>query len=202
MEHWHADFGMSLARMMVVFGETHPHAEIGLSNYRSSVLPDSRNVLAQSAINDGATHILYLDSDMMFPPDLLNRLLAHGREIVAVNYVRRTVPTVPTAFIEGEGPLYTEDDDHGLVEVSHCGMGAMLIRCDVFDGMPMPLFQFIPRPGSPNMLGEDVLFCSIARERGHKIMIDQDLSREIGHLGQFIYSARHGVVSKDKVKWS
>ena len=147
MEMVHADFMMSVARMMVVFGESHPHAEIGLSNYRSSVLPDSRNVLAQSAINDGATHILYLDADMMFPPDLLNRMLAHDQPIVAVNYVRRTVPTIPTAFIEGDGPLYTEEDDHGLVEVSHCGMGAMLIRMDVFDGLQQPFFQFVPRQG-------------------------------------------------------
>lgn len=197
----HADFMVSAWRMAIVFGEAYKDAEIGIYNHRSSVLPDSRNKLVAQAIMDGATHILFLDSDMMFPPDLLNRLLAHNQPIVAVNYTRRTIPTVPTAYIEGEGPLYTEDEDSGLRSVTHCGMGAMLVRCEVFDGMPMPIFQFMPRPGQLEAVGEDVIFCKLARDRGYNVLIDQDLSRQIGHIGQFVFGHHHATISKDKVKW-
>jgi hypothetical protein len=52
---------------------------------------DARNHLADVAVNviDGASHILFLDSDMTFPPDTLQRLLDHKVPIVGADYVKR-----------------------------------------------------------------------------------------------------------------
>lgn len=193
------DFAISLFRMGVVFSENNPGAEIGSMNLRSSVLCASRNGIAQHAIDSGATHVLFLDSDMVFPGDLLDRLLKHDKDIVGVNYSRRTLPTVPTAFIDGHGPLYTEKDSAGLVPVTHCGMGAMLIKGHVFDGMKQPIFKFEDRPGNVDFVGEDVIFCRKAKEAGFQVLVDQDLSREIGHIGQWVYLPKHAVSSRGHV---
>lgn len=193
------DFAIALFRMGIVFSENNHGAEIGSLNLRSSVLCASRNGIAQHCIDSGATHVLFLDSDLTFPSDLLDRLVKADKDVVAVNYSRRTIPSVPTAFIDGEGPLYTETDSKGLVEVTHCGMGAMLIKAHVFDGMKQPIFKFDDRPGNIDFVGEDVVFCRKVREAGFKVYVDQDLSQAVGHVGQWVYLPKHAVRSKEFV---
>jgi len=57
-----------------------------------------RESLAKEALADGAEYILWVDSDMRFPKNTLERLLAHGKKIVGVNAVTRRKPVLPTAI--------------------------------------------------------------------------------------------------------
>ena len=68
----------------------------------------------------GATHVLWLDADMTFPPDTALRLLKHERDIVAANYVTRVAPSRPTARRDGQ--YVSSIDATGLEQVDHVGM--------------------------------------------------------------------------------
>jgi hypothetical protein len=48
-------------------------------------------------------------------------------------------------------------------------------------------------------MGEDVFFCKKARELGHKIYIDHDVSHEIGHIGTFEFGHPHTWVVKEEM---
>ena len=52
----------------------------------------SRTWLVNEAIKKGATHILFIDSDMLFPENTLRQLLSHKKEIVGVEYNKREFP--------------------------------------------------------------------------------------------------------------
>ena len=53
----------------------------------------ARNVLAAEALRRGAGHILYVDDDVVLPPDALVRLLARDVPVVSGVYYRRRPPS-------------------------------------------------------------------------------------------------------------
>lgn len=127
-----------------------------------------------------ATHILWLDADMRFPANTALRLLRHDKEIVAANYVSRTARPRPTAMRNGKPVSST--NAYGLELVDHVGMGVFLMHTSVNQDLPRPRFWY-----STMTETEDVYFCNLLRKYGHEIWIDHDLSKEVGHMGQYLY---------------
>jgi hypothetical protein len=128
----------------------------------------------------GATHILWLDADMTFPPDTALRLLAHDRAVAAANYVTRVAPYRPTATRDGQH--VSSMGATGLEDVDHVGMGVFLMKTTVVQDLPRPRFWY-----STPTETEDVYFCRLLRAAGTTICIDHDLSKDVGHVGQHTY---------------
>ena len=98
---WQAEFGMALAGLMTTLtrplkgGAVMEH--VRLWNTKGSILPRSRTTLVQNALKSGCSHILFLDSDMVFPASTLHRLLQWDKAVVACNCPVKTLPSNPTA---------------------------------------------------------------------------------------------------------
>lgn len=170
--------------------------ELVLLQMRGSILPSQREALVANAIAAEATHTLWIDADMRFPKDALERLLAHNQAIVAANYTRRRAPFLPTAEDRDRGYLFTQENSEGLAEVSHCGMGLMLVDMSVFKTLSEPWFTFGFNPRDKSFLGEDFYFCRKAKEAGFPIFIDQELSRDVKHAGEMEVSYQHALQSR------
>jgi hypothetical protein len=188
-------FALDLARLTYVLGEA--GIQTTLIQNRGTIIPQQRAVLVRAAMHWTATHILWLDSDMRFPPNVLHRLVQHHEPIVAVNYARRREPYLPTAEHRELGLLFTTEDSEGLVEVTQCGMGIMLVDMQVYHAMQQPWFAIGFNPRDNEYTGEDFFFCKKAREAGFVTLIDQDLSKEIKHVGEMSFTAEHTVVTRD-----
>lgn len=185
----HADFAYSLAAMV-----NHIHAdgvpgltELSIQNIRTSVLPDSRNKLVKQAIAGRFTHMLWIDSDMVFPHDMLARLVAFKRDIVGINASMRGPPYLTTAQTAHGVRCVTNSDSTGLERVEHMGFGVALVRVGVFVATAWPWFSFEPVMEKRVHRGEDYYFCAKAQAKGYKLWIDHDLSREVGHVGNYAY---------------
>lgn len=195
-DDWEAGFGHSVSNMMAEFaGAVYRGGskEIQLFSVTGSILPDVRTRLVIEAIKWKATHLLFLDTDMVFCRDLLTDLLRHNVPVVGANYPRRVVPAIPTAYrLDEAGPLYTRPGDSGLVEVSHVATGAVLIDMRVFDGIDMPWFQFdwlCDDPTKPPRIqGEDVYFCKKVRAANIPVHVDQDVSQYVRHIGELEFT--------------
>lgn len=147
------------------------------------VIDHARNKLVENAIESGCTHILFLDSDMTFPKDLIEKLLKQDKDIVGGMYVNRHVQTTIVAYQLGKNGLYrniTYDKPKGLVEVDGIGTGALLIKIDVFKNLPKPWFKFALHKPSGNTISEDLMFCKLAKSNGYKIYCDTNCN--CGHL--------------------
>jgi hypothetical protein len=125
------------------------------------------------------THILWLDDDHVFNPDLLCYLARNAdKDVVSALYYGRTAP-LPVAYVKDKDP---DPYKHYpliwppslLCEVDAVGFGALLMRRDVLDRIKEPYFRF-------NNSGEDIYFCVHAKQQGIKIWLDG--SYQIGHIG-------------------
>jgi hypothetical protein len=185
-----AEFAFSLASMMMrADGEHVPGlVGIGIHTYRSSLLPDSRNILAAQALEANYTHVLWIDSDMTFPHDALARLLRHDVDCVGVNASRKQLPIVTTAETSPGERLLTLEESSGLEKVHRMGLGMMLVTTDALRKIrKRPLFAFEWVGGKGVHRGEDYFFCAKLRKAGITLYVDHDLSKNVGHVGGMVY---------------
>lgn len=158
-----------------------------------TVLSNQRERLVESARSLAATHILWLDSDMSFPFYTAYKLLEHRKSIVAGNYVTRQLPYKTVAYTElGSWDSYLRHSkdqsvQNDLIQVEGIGMGCMLTDMKVYDSIPKPWFPITYQPEADDYLGEDINFCMAARQQGHEIWVDDILSRQLNHVGQFAF---------------
>lgn len=158
-----------------------------------TILSNQREGLVENARSLAATHILWLDSDMSFPFYTAYKLLNHQQKIVAGNYVTRQLPYKTVAYKElGRWDSYLrhgkdQSVENDLIEVEGMGMGCMMVDITVYDNLPKPWFPITYQPEADDYLGEDINFCINAREKGYKIWVDDILSRQLNHLGQFAF---------------
>lgn len=173
---WMAGFGLDLANFVLQHQPGKPPIEI--MNVGGTPHCPARSSLVDGALNAGASHMLWLDSDMRFPPDTLTRLLSHKKPIVGANAVARQDPHSFVATRNGE-IVKTTNASRGIEEVDKVGLAVMLISTAVFKQIPKPWFLF--EYDGENYMSEDVYFCRKAREAGFKIYIDHDLSKKVSH---------------------
>lgn len=186
----HTEFMRCLVEMMIESTMWAQRSGIeGMSThiFQSSMLPQSRNVLAQSSIEIGATHTLWIDSDMTFPRDMLLRMAKHSEPIVGINAIQRKAPFNCSAQANGE-QVVTTSESTGLLKVSRTGFGVMWVATEVFQKLEKPWFHYEWLSDMEAFRGEDYFFCERAVAAGYPVHIDQDLSREVGHFGTFSYS--------------
>jgi choline kinase len=146
-----------------------------------SIISDQRYRLATSAMSDMCTQILWLDSDMLFPVSIYERLNNHNKMAVAATYSTRTKPYRNTAFKSDK--FDTVDNNSGLHSVYAVGMGLMLIDISIFKTIPRPWFQVTWSEQHETFTGEDVYFCSQLHNYEYKLYVDFDLSKNCGHIG-------------------
>ena len=146
----------------------------------------------------GCTHVLFLDSDMTFPPNTLIRLLAHDKDIVGTRYKRRFPPYTLLGRLKEENPVSP------LAEAIELPPGCMLIKMSVFDGLKAPYFRCVGLEREDNLpaevyqfnlsgytfpstIDEGYYFCQSARREGFQVWADLELSMELDHYGYRAY---------------
>jgi len=144
-----------------------------LITFSGALTPFSREKIALKAIEQNCTHLLWIDSDMQFGPDALNRLLKHKKDIIAGLFFQKYQPYAPALSINDEHPIPKK-----LTKVDWVGLGFTLINIEVFKNMPRPWFELDFNP--KHIVGEDILWCLKARKLGYDIWVDPNI--HIGHL--------------------
>lgn len=148
----------------------------------------ARNNLIREAVKRGATHILWLDSDMVFDKDLLKKLIKdidEQHQMVCALAHKRKKPYTPVIYnklrigLPGEAEVeeYEEYPKEQLFEVEGCGFGCVLMTVEMALAMlGSTEVPFSPIPG----FGEDLSFCIRARQLGYKLWCDSRV--KVGHL--------------------
>ena len=126
--------------------------------------PYTQNALIAAAQREDFSAILLVDSDMVFPPDTLLRLLAHDKPLAGCTYRARQAPH---QLVHGE---------------RHIPSGLMLIRREVIDTVGYPWMEDMPGQRPEDLVMHDVYFCLKAADIGFPPFLDEELSREVGHL--------------------
>ncbi len=142
------------------------------------------NIVKQAQKSD-CTHLLFVDSDMVFDADAVEKLMAHNRDIVGVETNLRKLPLTSTVKLhDAKGDKIFDRKDE-LYECVAVGTGFMLISMHVFGRIPHPWFFYEYDENGDMKTGSDMWFCNKAREQNLQIYCDPTV--KVGHLGDYIY---------------
>ena len=162
----------------------------------NSLVYDSRNLLSLYAIENNFDNVLWLDSDMFFPPNTLTKLEAYNMDMVTGLYVKRHEPVEPVLYEKIEEPergsdgklianisSYTNYPQDSFFPVAGCGFGCVLTSTKLLKHVWDEYGPaFTPYPWA----SEDISFCHRVNQLGYQIYCDSSIS--CGHIGQFIYT--------------
>lgn len=146
----------------------------------------ARNMACKDAVDIGAEWLLFIDSDMDFPPDVLKRLKACDADIACTDMWSRGWPSFRTVMRLTEPredglrqSVPVPGEQHGIQSVDLCGMACTLIRVSLLKKMAEKY------PDQPwfwsGQHGEDATFCFKAHEIGATVKCDFDVVA--GHWG-------------------
>lgn len=156
----------------------------------SSMLPYARGWLLDSAVTAGATHVLMLDADMTYPADTAHRLMLGVERcggFVAANCPTRRPPIRWTArALDGSVHDSSSSADVQWTTVATVGVAVAMLRADLVAKLERPAFNF--GLTSRGWVGEDVWFSHRLEAAGIPRVVDNLLSREIGHVGTHVFT--------------
>lgn len=139
------------------------------------------------------SHLLFIDHDMKFAPDLAKNLLSSEKDIIGAMYYYRYLPLEPMLkFFDNNGkPVHKLEDSaikkipNELFEVYAVAGGCLLVNMDVFNKIKKPYFGMEQDEEGNRSLTEDIAFFEKAREAGYKIWCDP--TQGVKHCGEYEY---------------
>ena len=142
----------------------------------------AREQLAAEAINEGFTHILWLDSDMQFDAKVFERLMASGKRFVSGIYCTRRLPVRMTIFRCLLPIVHFTEIPDGVFEIAGCGFACVLTEVAL-------LKEALKRRGTlftpTENYSEDLACCVRIHDIGEKMYADGGV--RLGHAGNFTY---------------
>jgi len=130
-----------------------------------------RNVLVNYALKKNPDYILFLDSDQVFLPSMLECLLSINQDVVSALCFQRLKPHNPAIRIKGK--VYKDFNEGEILEVDQVGLACILIKASVFKKIKSPWFkcEWRKKDGKDYIIMEDFYFSDRLREAGYKIFV-------------------------------
>lgn len=196
-EQVYSHYVSSLSKALLYFASCKNSCPITYEIAHATYLHDGRNLIVNRAKEIGATHIIWIDADMVFPHHSFETLLNHDLDYVGVNYATRQPPHFFTAMVRilkgeneedldlqdvlGYTPVYTTDNSFGLERVDSIGFGLCVTAVHLFDKIEKPWFEYQYIPAKDSHAGEDI-YLSKKLESIVPLYVDHDLSKQVKHI--------------------
>lgn len=128
----------------------------------------------QALSDPNATHIMFVDDDVLIPRNAAQILFDTGLPIVAGLYTKKSPALHTNATTSGDDPnliyaqklVQPEQGNLTPVPATCVGGGMLLIDLDVFRKIPEPWFEILTGPDGKVIIGEDSLFVQKAAAHG------------------------------------
>ena len=179
MDYMHVDFVNSLLKLC-------QHLQREGINYHTEILSGTliylaRNKLASKATCEGYTHLLFLDSDMIFDESIVETLCFSGKDFVCGAFQSRRPPYGSCIFSSLKPVRRVKEYGMEPFQVAGCGMACTMISTEIIREVQRTYGNpFDPEVIEDITFGEDTAFCWRAGKCGFEIWCDP--TARCGHI--------------------
>ncbi len=191
-DYVHADFVKSLAKLQCELGRRGVAYDVEIQS--GTLVYYARNRLANLAINENYTHVLWLDSDMVFDEQIVDDLMEVGKDMVCGAFVSRRPPYGPCIYTSIERDNIKQVKDFGLrpFRVAGCGFAAVLTTVDLLREVNRK-YETCFQP--TDYYGEDLAFCWRVSQLGREIWCEPTV--RAGHIAHVpVYAGQDNLGEK------
>ena len=168
-DYIHAEFVKSLVKLTEELGRRKIAYSVEVQ--AGTLVYIARNRLANKAINENYTQVLWIDSDMVFGEKIYEDLADTGKEMVCGAFVSRRPPYGPCIYTSIERDNIQKVKDFGITpfRVDGCGFACVLTSRDLLQRVTHKFgTSFMPT----DYYGEDLAFCWRVKQIGGEIWCD------------------------------
>ena len=171
MDYLHVSFVQSLQNLTThLVRENIRHA---VAIEPGTLIYFARNRLACRAVNEGFTHLLFIDSDMVFDESIVENLQFADKDIVCGAFQSRR-PNYGSCVFKSLQPV-ERVQEYGIqpFRVAGCGMACTMISTEIIREVQRRYGNpFDPAVIDGITFGEDTAFCWRASQCGYEIWCD------------------------------
>jgi len=153
----HSDCSIHYAQGLLEFQQLcfYKKVDVAFQIMKSSLVTQGRNLCVASFIDSKYTHLLFVDSDILFNAETIFKMIERDKDVISVPYPLKTCNWDKAYERWQQGkvnkgsdikkwtntyPMRVENPkdiqvDRGVMEVTHSPTGCMLIKRSVFDKM-------------------------------------------------------------------
>lgn len=168
-----------------------------------AAIDQARSQMATDALAAGFDELMWIDADIGFEPDAVDRLRAHRRAVVSALYPKKGQRAL-ACYVLPSTEKIVFGQEGGLVELRYAATGFLLTHASVYRavqereqlpacnqrfGLPLvPYFlpMIVPDGDGHWYLGEDFAFFERLRRCGYAILADTTI--RLRHIGSYGYS--------------
>lgn len=188
LDYMHFEFVQSLTNLVTRLKDEGIEFDVCFKS--GTLVYVARDCLANKAIQEGYTHTLWIDADMIFTDDLLDDLMFCEKPFVCGVFHGRRPPHLSCTFTSLFPIERVQEYPHKAFKIAGCGFGGVLIETWILKAVKDRFGTcFCPSP----MLGEDLEFCRRAGEIGAEIYCEP--SARMGHIGHI------AIYPEDEQRW-
>ncbi len=204
----------SIIRLMTAFATHHPDWGLGIDFHAGECpIGRARNDLTHRFLqNKEFTHILFVDADIIYSFEQVEKILSHDEDIVGGFYPKKSEG--PVALVCNRLDTVDAPNDRGLVKTKYMGTGFLRISRKVFEVMIQEMgkdLEYVCDSGSNETkhdfwrmgvvkgadgknrwLSEDWQFCQFALDCGFEVWGDAQIMLQ--HSGMAIYPLSYQIV--------
>ena len=131
------------------------NVQVAFQIMKSSLVTQGRNLCVSGFIESGMTHMLFIDSDILFNAESIFKMIERDKDVISIPYPLKTLMWDKAFRKMQNGEIEKPDDirkwlhtypmkientnnvnvERGVIEVTHSPTGCMLIKRQVFDKM-------------------------------------------------------------------
>ena len=162
-----------------------PHGhELDFQYFYGYRIDQIRNLIADWVVK-GYDYLFSVDSDIVFPPDTLKKLVSHDKDLVSGVYRQRNPEQHLEVYNLDQSRMdISELNDYPLTRIGGCGFGCVLVKKEVFEKIGYPQFEYHVSLDHSGTVSEDTDFCMKAMKAGFKLWCDPTVV--CGHIGSSI----------------
>ena len=145
------------------------------------MIDTARNMFCEKLLTmPEKTHLLMIDDDMTFEPDMLLRMLDRDVDIIGALAFKRAGDFQPCVYKKRDDGNFYPTFPKEFKEVDAIGTGAILIKKEVIEKLKYPFFE-TGFDDEGQHWSVDMDFSKKATKAGFKIWVDPQI--ECGHIG-------------------
>lgn len=163
--------------------------------HRGSSIVPARNKVAALFLEHAMkpTHLLFVDDDMIFGADAVEKLLLDHKDVVMGNCFTRKYPCTPAyghfdKETKGKSAPFTAYEKNALQPVEYVGMALTLISRRALEAVGEKPFREIHYDETNIDMSEDISFCRRALDKGIVPWVDTRV--QVGHIGEHVFDER------------
>lgn len=154
-----------------------------------------RDSFARWFLEQGGSHALLLEDDVVPPEDVLDRLLRIDGPVVTATYPRWHDGRLTTNAQAIGDPGWSDRVPRRVFPVRRCRLGCVLVRREVFERVPPPWFMGVV--SADRFVEDDEWFCDAVRRARMPILCDGTTVCSAVRQGTDLLSLARGGLHRD-----